>query len=67
VRYPAPVATLVPWPHVLGVEDLLVQPSSTSDLGGEIIPAAPDGAGEESGEPGTEAPVSRVPAGESED
>jgi len=54
VRYPAPVATLVPWPQFLGAEDLLVQPtSSTSDLGGEIIPAAPDGA--------------RAPAGETEE
>jgi RNA polymerase sigma-70 factor (ECF subfamily) len=62
------VATLVPWPQFLGAEDLLVQPtSSTSDLGGEIIPAAPDGTPEGSGESGTDAPVSRVPAGESEE
>jgi len=53
VRYPAPVATLVPLPQFLGAEDLLVQPSSTSDLGGEIIPADPDGA--------------RVPASETEE
>ena len=53
MRYPAPVATLVPLPQFLGAEDLLVQPSSTSDLGGEVIPAAPDGA--------------RAPAGESEE
>jgi RNA polymerase sigma-70 factor, ECF subfamily len=67
VRYPAPVATLVPWPQFHGAEDLLVQPSSTSDLGGEIIPAAPDGGPEGSGEPQGGAPVSRVPAGETED
>jgi RNA polymerase sigma-70 factor, ECF subfamily len=56
VRYPAPVATLVPWPQFLGAEDLLVQPtSSTSDLGDEIIPAAPDADG------------ARAPADESEE
>ena len=56
MRYPAPVATLVPWPQFLGAEDLLVQPtSSTSDLGGEIIPAAPDADG------------ARAPADESEE
>jgi RNA polymerase sigma-70 factor, ECF subfamily len=67
VRYPAPVATLVPWPQFLVSEGLLVQPSSTSDLGDEVIPAAPDGAREGSGEPETGAPGSRVPAGESEE
>jgi len=52
VRYPAPVATLVPLPQFLGAEDLLVQPtSSTSDLGGEVIQPAPDGARAPADEP----------------
>ena len=42
LRYPAG-GTLVPWPRFVLTEDLLVQPSSTPDLG-EVIPAAPDGA-----------------------
>ena len=69
MRYPAPVATVIPWPRFVVSEDLLLQPpsSTSSDLGDEVIPAAPDGTREGSGEPATGAPVSRVPAGESEE
>ena len=68
MRYPAPVATAIPWPRCVVLEDLLVQqPSSTPDLGDEVVAPAPDGTREGSGEPGTGAPVSRAPAGETEE
>ena len=55
MRYPARVGggpaaavlaggAVAPWPLFVVTEDLLVQPSSTPDLGNEVIPAAPDGA-----------------------